>query len=99
MKTIKELREAKTYDISDWGEDGIDDLINMEFTMAGLKGGKDYEIKYKGNKVTLIMKNKKAEKAVAHLFKQRICCSSSAVRINQHEYLFPLKVQFFHVDF
>jgi hypothetical protein len=68
VKKFKEIREVTKHDLSDWPADGIDDLVDMEFSMAKLKPKKDYEIQHKGRKVTLILKTKKAEKAVAHLF-------------------------------
>ena len=66
MKNLKEfaeeLTEMKTYDISDWDEDGIDDMVNME--LDGLKAGKDYTIK----SGKLCCKTDKACKAVKGLF-------------------------------
>lgn len=52
MKSFKQvLTEVKReYDISDWEEDGIDDIVG-ELESAGAKFKKDYDIKHKGRKV------------------------------------------------
>jgi len=70
MKTYRELTEAfksMKHDISDWPEDGIDDIMN-EFDAIGAKDGKDYKIEYKGDKVAILFKTKKVEEIMNAFF-------------------------------
>ena len=70
MKTFKEATMEKdqidelvnrAYDISDWPEDGIDD-IEQELRKARAKVNKDYEIRYKKGKHThIVFKSNKAK--------------------------------------
>lgn len=69
MKSFKQVivEVKREYDISDWSEDGIDD-IQQELDGAGAKHGKnkDYYINYKGKTVMFCFytdKYKKIEKA------------------------------------
>jgi hypothetical protein len=70
MKTYRELTEAfksMKHDISDWPEDGIDDIMN-EFDAIGAKDGKDYKFEYKGNKTAILFKTKKVEEIMNAFF-------------------------------
>jgi hypothetical protein len=74
MKTFKEIKQqideafkVMKHDISDWSEDGIDDIMN-ELQSVGAKDGKDYKFEYKGNKAAIIFKTKKVEEIMNAFF-------------------------------
>ena len=60
--------KVSKYDISDWPEDGIDDLQN-EFEMANAREKKDYEIVSKGNKTWVLFKSNKVSEIEKAYFK------------------------------